>query len=200
MTELPPPPIPDAARDRSRSHSSQKRVFSTSRSRSARRREKLAREARQAAADERKARDEKYRQARELSASQNNATPEGGGLSTPPSGRINNGVDDRTRIALFHELSLLLERTQRFEQFTEERLWNGAFCLAKYRILTLDILRRTNAQARKYFFDDIREKDGLAFDEIIFLVALFSTFSLMNKKLPLGRRMSASPWRIFRRR
>ena len=63
-------------------------------------------------------------------------------------------------------------KTQRFEQFGDEHIWQGAFYLAKYRVYSLDILRRTNAQARRYFFKDLREKDGLAFDEISFLVAL----------------------------
>ena len=65
-----------------------------------------------------------------------------------------------------------MEKTQRFEQFGEEHIWQGAFYLVKYRINSLDILRRANAQARRYFFEDLREKDGLAFDEISFLVAL----------------------------
>ena len=85
MVELPPAQIPDATRfgrERSRSHSSQRRVFSSSRSRSARRHEKLAREARAAATTERKAREEKYRLARELSASQND-TQAGGGAINP---------------------------------------------------------------------------------------------------------------------
>ena len=153
-------------------HISQKRVFSTSRSRSARRHEKLAREARLAAVAERTARDEKYRQARELLAPQNGGLPGGGRLTNLPPGPNASGVDDKTRIALFNELSVLLEKTQRFDQFFEERVWNGAFFLVKYRIYTLDILRRASAQARRYFFEDLREKGALAFGEISFLVAL----------------------------
>ena len=65
-----------------------------------------------------------------------------------------------------------MEKTQRFDQFFEEHVWNGAFFQVKYRIYTLDILRRTNAQARRYFSEDLREKDALAFDGISFLVAL----------------------------
>ena len=36
----------------------------------------------------------------------------------------------------------------------------------------LGFFRRTNAQARKYLFEGLREKGGLAFDEISSLVAL----------------------------
>ena len=46
------------------------------------------------------------------------------------------------------------------------------FYLTKYRINSSDVFRRINAHARKYLFDDLREKGGLAFDEISSLVAL----------------------------
>ena len=51
-------------------------------------------------------------------------------------------------------------------------LWRGGRYLAKYRP-PRDISRRADAKARRYLFGDLREKGGLAFDEISFLVALW---------------------------
>ena len=95
----------------------------------------------------------------------------GGGVKNPSPG-ANGGVDDRRRIALFNDLPALLGETKRFEQFPEEHVWNGSFYLVKYRITALDIYRRTNSQSRRYFVEDLREKDALAFYEIRFLAAL----------------------------
>ena len=81
-------------------------------------------------------------------------------------------VDESLRISLFEELTALLDNTHRFEQCADGHVCAGAYYLAKYRILLLDIFRRASAGARKYLFEDFRENGGLSFGEISFLVAI----------------------------
>ena len=91
----------------------------------------------------------------------------GGGLPTPPTAPI----DEDRRIELFGELSTLLGKTHRFEQFSDSNVWDEALYLVKYRTFSIDIIRRANAQARKYISEYLRGKDDLALDQIGFLMA-----------------------------
>ena len=81
-------------------------------------------------------------------------------------------VDDALRLALYGELIAMSGKTRRLENPTEDHARRGSFYLGKYRILPIDIPRRTDAQARKYLFGDLREKTGLSIDRIIFLVEM----------------------------
>ena len=65
-----------------------------------------------------------------------------------------------------------MEQTLWFDQFHGVHLRNGSYNLAKYRVGSMGVFRRTDAQARRYLFGDIRVKEGLDFEEISFLVAL----------------------------
>ena len=80
-------------------------------------------------------------------------------------------------MGLYDEISTLLEKTHRFEQLYEDNIRDGSPFLVKYRISPIDILRRANAQSRKYLFEDLRDGEDLAFDQISFLVALARSFA-----------------------
>ena len=72
---------------------------------------------------------------------------------------------------LYTENPLLMEKAKRFGQVHGDRLWGGDFYLDKYRICSLDVSRRTNADCRRYLFGDLLGKGGLDGDKTSRLVA-----------------------------
>ena len=101
------------------------------------------------------------------------ANPEGAALLGPQLGPTLRAEDLPIARDLVGELFGLRETHARFKDVEDTQVLHAANCFVRYKMRSLDAIKRATRDARRYFLDDLRKVERQGFPQVAFIIELF---------------------------
>ena len=89
---------------------------------------------------------------------------------------------------LVGELLGLRNSHARFREVGENQVLHAANCFVRYKMRSLESIKRATREARRYFSDDLRKVERLGFPQVAFIIELFDHLPVNLQTETPGRR------------